>query len=102
MSEPRVTLERDGHVLIMGINRPDKVNAFDLATIDELGAAYEQLGKDDDLRVGVLFHHGPHFSSGLQLDEVGPEVAKHGPGALSGGHATTRSGCGRRRCPSPS
>jgi enoyl-CoA hydratase len=84
MSEPRVTLERDGHVLLMGINRPDKVNAFDLATIDELGAAYEQLGTDRDLRVGVLFHHGPHFSSGLQLDEVGPEVARRGPQVIAG------------------
>lgn len=26
-----VTLERDGHVLVMGLNRPDKRNAFNLA-----------------------------------------------------------------------
>ena len=84
MTEPRVTVERDGHVLLMGINRPDKYNAFDLATIDELGAAYEVLGNDSDLRVGVLFHHGPHFSSGLQLDEVGPVVTRRGPQVIAG------------------
>ena len=37
--QPRVTLETDGHVLLMGINRAEKYNAFDLALIDELGYA---------------------------------------------------------------
>ena len=81
----RVTLERDGAVLMMGINRPEKRNAFDLATIAELAAAYEQLGDDETLRAGVLFGHGEHFSAGLDLTEVGPAVADKGPGALAGG-----------------
>ena len=84
MSE-RVTVDRDGHVLMIGVNRPDKRNAFDLATIDQLGAAYERLADDPDLRVGVLYAHGAHFSAGLDLAEVGPAVAEQGPGALSGG-----------------
>lgn len=83
----RVTVERDGHVLLVGVNRPDKRNAWDLATIDEVGAAYELLGTDDDLRVGVVFGHGDHFSAGLDLAEVGPQVAETGPGALGGDHA---------------
>ncbi|HTP16621.1 MAG TPA: crotonase/enoyl-CoA hydratase family protein [Streptosporangiaceae bacterium] len=85
MTEP-ITAERDGHVLLMGVNRPAKRNAFDLATIDALGAAYETLGTDDELRVGVLFAHGDHFSAGLDLAEVGPAVAEHGPGVICGGH----------------
>jgi enoyl-CoA hydratase/carnithine racemase len=101
MNEPRVTVERDGHVLLMGINRPDKYNAFDLATIDELGAAYEVLGTDPDLWAGVLFHHGRHFSAGLQLDEVGPAVAEHGPGALSGGHTFDPFGVWKPQVPKP-
>jgi enoyl-CoA hydratase/carnithine racemase len=81
----RVTVDRDGHVLMIGVNRPEKRNAFDLATIDQLGAAYERLADDPDLRVGVLYAHGAHFSAGLDLAEVGPAVAERGPGALSGG-----------------
>jgi enoyl-CoA hydratase/carnithine racemase len=81
----RVTVDRDGHVLMIGVNRPEKRNAFDLATIDQLGAAYERLGDDPDLRAGVLYGHGAHFSAGLDLAEVGPAVAERGPGALSGG-----------------
>jgi len=83
----RITLERDGHVLLIGINRPEKRNAFDLATIDALAAAYEQLGDDRELRAGVLFGHGEHFSAGLDLAQVGPVVAQKGPAVLGGGRA---------------
>jgi len=98
---PRVTVERDGHVLLIGLNRPRKFNAFDLQTIDELGAAYETLGTDPDLRVGVLFSHGQHFSAGLQLDEVGPEVARRGPQALSGKRRYDPFGVWAERVPKP-
>jgi enoyl-CoA hydratase/carnithine racemase len=83
----RVTVEKDGHVLLIGVNRPEKRNAFDMATIDALGAAYARLGTDPEIRVGVVFGHGDHFSAGLDLAEVGPVVAQKGPAALSGGHA---------------
>lgn len=85
MSE-RITVERDGHVLLMGVNRPEKRNAFDLLTIEQLAAAYERLGADEDLRAGVLFAHGDHFSAGLDLAEVGPAVAARGPRVLAGSH----------------
>ena len=35
-----MTVERRGHVLLMGLNRPAKRNAFNLAMIDQLAAAY--------------------------------------------------------------
>lgn len=99
--EPHVTVERDGHVLLMGLNRPQKFNAFSLQTIDELAAAYEQLGTDPELRVGVLLSHGRHFSAGLQLDEVGPAVAGQGPHALSGAHAYDPFGVWKPPVPKP-
>ena len=101
MDERHITVERDGHVLLMGLNRPMKFNAFSMQTIDELGAAYEQLGTDPELRVGVLFSHGQHFSAGLQLDEVGPEVARHGPHALSGAYAYDPFGVWKPPVPKP-
>jgi enoyl-CoA hydratase len=83
---PPVLVERRGHVLLIGVNRPHKRNAWDLATIDAVGAAYQQLGNDPDLRAGVVHGVGPHFSAGLDLAEVGPAVAAKGPAALSGGY----------------
>jgi enoyl-CoA hydratase len=70
-----VTVERDGHVLLMGLNRTDKRNAFTRAMLAELSRAYALLETDDDLRAGVLFAHGEHFTAGLDLVDVGPALA---------------------------
>jgi enoyl-CoA hydratase/carnithine racemase len=85
--EPAVTVEQRGHVLLMGLNRPNKRNAFNLAMIDELACAYHRVEHDDEIRCGVLFAHGPHFTGGLDLAEVGPkirdgEMYETGPGRL--------------------
>jgi enoyl-CoA hydratase len=97
----RITTEKDGHVFLIGINRAEKRNAFDIAMIEALGAAYERLGKDDELRVGVLFAHGAHFSAGLDLAEVGPVVAEKGPRALAGSYQYDPFGVWTERAPKP-
>ena len=74
--DPVLTLERRGHMLLMGLNRPEKRNAFNIELLIELGRAYETLERDDDLRCGVLFAHGEHFTGGLDLAEVGPALAE--------------------------
>ena len=79
-----VTVERDDHVLLIGVDRADKRNAWNLEVIDEVAAAYERLSTDDEVRAGVLFGHGDHFSAGLDLAEVGPAVTERGPQALAG------------------
>jgi enoyl-CoA hydratase len=70
-----VSLERDGHVLLIGLNRPHKRNAFDRAMLADLSRAYALLESDDSLRAGVLFAHGDHFTAGLDLVDVGPGIA---------------------------
>lgn len=82
---PRVTVDRDGHVLLIGVNRPEKRNAWDRRTIEEVGLAYDRLAEDPEARVGVLYGHGDHFSAGLDLADVWPSVQDEGPEALSGG-----------------
>lgn len=75
-----VTVERDQGVLLIGLNRPHKRNAFTLAMLAELSRAYAELETDDELRVGVLFAHGEHFTAGLDLVDVGPSfVAGQSP-----------------------
>ncbi len=73
-SQPSVTVEQRGHVLLIGLNRPEKRNAFNLELIDQLAAAYHRLESDDEIRCGVLFAHGDHFTGGLDLAEVGPLI----------------------------
>lgn len=84
MSE-RVTVEREDNVLLVGIARPEKRNAFDLAMLEQLGGAYETAADDPEVRAVVLFPHGDHTSAGLDLAEVGAFVQARGPRALSGG-----------------
>jgi enoyl-CoA hydratase len=70
-----VSVERDGSVLLIGLNRPEKRNAFNLAMLADLSRAYALLETDDSLRAGVLFAHGEHFTAGLDLVDVGPAIA---------------------------
>ena len=97
----RITVERDGHVLLIGINRPEKRNAFDLQTIREFAEAYDILGDDPDCRVGVVFAHGDHFSAGLDLAEVSQEVARVGPRAIAGQGTYDPFGVWRDPVPKP-
>src|SRR6202012_450397 len=70
-----VTLERDGHILLIGLNRPDKRNAFNQAMLTDLSRAYGLLESDASVRAGVLHAHGEHFTGGLDLVDVGPNIA---------------------------
>ena len=75
MSEGKVTTERRGHVLLVGLDRAAKRNAFDVPLYHALSRAYATLERDDDLRVGVLFAHGDHFTAGLDLAQFSPVFA---------------------------
>ena len=96
-----VLVEQRGHLLLIGVNRPQKRNAWNLATIQGVCAAYERLADDPELRVGVVHGVGAHFSAGLDLAEVGPVVAAQGPQALSGSGAVDPFGVWGPPSPKP-
>ena len=66
---PLVNVEKQGHILKIGLNRPEKMNAMNRAMYHEIAAAYYQLQNDPELRVAVMYAEGDHFTSGLQLDD---------------------------------
>jgi enoyl-CoA hydratase/carnithine racemase len=68
--EGRIVVQQRGHLLLIGIDRVPKLNGFSLAMLDQLGAAYDRLEHDPEVRVGVLHAFGPHFTAGVQLDQV--------------------------------
>lgn len=74
--EGTITTERRGPLLLVGINRPAKRNGFTPRMFRELGEAYTLLDDDPDLRVGVLFAHGNHFTAGLDLPTIAPLMRK--------------------------
>ena len=83
--QPRITVERDGHVLLIGFNRPEKRNAADLELLKALSLAYGELESDPELRVGFVFAHGDHFTGGLDLADVGPRIGADGLDITSDG-----------------
>ena len=75
MTTGNVTIERRGHVLLIGLDRAAKRNAFDMPLWDGLCRAYGELERDDECRVGVLHAHGDHFTGGLDLPQWAPMFA---------------------------
>ncbi len=71
----KVTIDRDGQLLLIGVNRPEANNLWDLDVIQTVSGAYKTLADDDELRVGVVYGHGKHFTAGLDLLSVAPLVA---------------------------
>jgi enoyl-CoA hydratase len=74
-----VTVEQREHVLLIGLNRPEKRNAFDVALLNDLASAYARLEDDPDVWVGVLFAHGDHFTAGLDLTQIAGRIAAGQP-----------------------
>jgi enoyl-CoA hydratase/carnithine racemase len=97
-----VTREQRGDVLLTGLTRVAKRNAFDLAMLDEVALAYGEPEHDDALRCGVLFAHGDHLTAGLDLAQVAPALLQHGQRATLAGVVSIRGECKERREPNRS
>ncbi len=78
MTEKRVTVDRDGHVLLIGLNRPEKRNAADIRMLEELSLAYALLDEDPELHCGFVYAHGEHFTGGLDLADIAPRIGPDG------------------------
>ncbi len=83
--EGRITTEVREHLLLLGIDRPEKFNGFTPQMFHQLGAAYQRLEEDPNLRVGVLFAHGDHFTAGLDLPKFAGTMREGKPLIPNGG-----------------
>jgi enoyl-CoA hydratase len=63
----KVTVERRGLIVLIGINRPNIQNRIDPDTYAELAKAYYQYDHDPSLRAAILLH-GDNFSRGIDVD----------------------------------
>lgn len=70
MSDARVVVGRDGAVGTVTLNRPEKRNALDAATVDGLRIAFGELDRDRDVRVILLRGEGKDFCAGADLAEL--------------------------------
>lgn len=60
-------VERDGHVLIVTLNRPEAKNAFTPAMLVGMYKAWRLLDEDDGLYCAILTANGDTFCAGMDL-----------------------------------
>jgi len=65
-----VTVEREGDVCVVTINRPEARNAVDRPTARDLADAFRAFDADPGLNVAVLRGEGAHFCAGADLKTV--------------------------------
>jgi enoyl-CoA hydratase len=75
--EAKVTVERRGKIVLIGINRPHMFNRIDPETFYALASAYYCFDNDPTLRAAILFGHGENFSRGNDVDAFS-DLAKSG------------------------
>ena len=61
------TVEREGHTLIVTLNRPEAKNALSPAMLIGMYKAWRRLDEDDDLYCAVLTGKGDTFCAGMDL-----------------------------------
>ncbi len=82
-SGAKLSVERRGQVVLLGINRPANQNRVDPETFELLAEAYYRYNHDPSLRAAVLFGHGEQFSRGIDIDGF-RALGNKTPIALSG------------------
>jgi enoyl-CoA hydratase len=70
MPSPAVIVEREGAVLVVTLNRPEKKNAVNCEVMCRLYDAWLELDRDEGLRVAILTGRGETFCAGMDLGEI--------------------------------
>lgn len=74
-----LTLERRGHVGVLTLNRPDRLNAINRAMMADVSAAVAAAKADDEVRALVVTGAGKGFCAGADLMGAGQAVAGAAP-----------------------
>jgi len=67
MSEPHLTLERDGHIATVTLNRPEARNALSSEMLVRMHDAWMEIDQDPEIRVAIVTGAGGHFCAGADL-----------------------------------
>jgi enoyl-CoA hydratase len=79
MSYQFLTLEVSDRIATLSVNRPDKLNALNDATIAELGSAIDEVRSSDDIGGLIVTGSGRAFVAGADISELAsqtPTIAK--------------------------
>jgi 2-(1,2-epoxy-1,2-dihydrophenyl)acetyl-CoA isomerase len=71
MTEPIILLDRNGQVVRLTLNRPDKLNSLTTGMLSDLSDALSDIAADDQARALVITGSGRGFCAGQDLREAG-------------------------------
>lgn len=71
ISTPHCTIEQDGHVVIVTMNRPEAKNALSSDMLVGMSDAWEYISTEPSVRVGILTGAGGDFCAGADLKAMG-------------------------------
>ncbi|HZP43298.1 MAG TPA: enoyl-CoA hydratase/isomerase family protein [Candidatus Binatia bacterium] len=74
-----VRSRRDGALLLLGLNRPEKRNALHRELLHELVDAVVAAERERDVRAIVIYGEGPVFSAGVDFGMLAGDVASDEP-----------------------
>src|SRR5208282_2538930 len=66
-AQPHAIVEREGHVLIVTMNRPEARNALSGEMLEIMAQAWDQINSDPAIRVAILTGAGGAFCAGADL-----------------------------------
>jgi len=78
----RVLVDIDNHVATVTLNRADKRNAVDLAMLESISAAADELSANNTVRAVVLCGDGPDFCAGIDISVFSGDGIGGDPGDL--------------------
>lgn len=88
MALDNVLVEKRGRIAVVTVNRPDKLNALNSATRSDILAAFDELERDDEVRVVVVTGAGEKaFIAGADINEFAGMTAVKQRAAMKGRRA---------------
>lgn len=71
---PVLLTHRNGNIVTVTLNRPDRLNAMNIEMRDHLTRTFTELNGDPECRAIVLTAAGPHFSAGADLKQFNEDT----------------------------
>ena len=100
-SDVSIEYDRRGPIAVVTIDRPNRRNAVDDATAEELGDAWDRFDEDDGVLVGVLAGSEGTFSAGADLEAMDLEDRPEGCSASPASASRSRRSRPSRATASP-